>query len=536
MMNVATKQQTSEPDPAQIRAQVACMTASNVFRNSPQLASFLQFVVEELLRGNAERLKGYTIGVEVLRRDTSFDPQIDPIVRVEATRLRRAIERYYAGPGAYDAVMIALPRGGYVPRISWRTRDADTIPAVGSPQPDVLAAGNGLPTLRVAPFVVAGARDNLGIDGETLRGRLCEAIALFDMINVISAAPAAQGRYDYRLDGTIECRDDAVFLRFRLVDKKDETVIWSRTFEPRAEDGVAETEREVILELATSIAQCFGIIWSHERIRQFAEDAGDPRYRALIQAGEALRLFDAVAFTDARSELLRLIALDPGFAAGYSYLAIIYATGYVHSFSDPGDRFALERALKAARRGVELKPESAFAYHVLFVVLFFRAETEAAIAAAEKAIALNPFDMWIRADYGGRLIFAGQLDGGMDILRDTVAFGAILPSWTHFYLFLGHYLRGEYSQARFHAGQMTSTMHIYGQLARALMAHVDGRPDHARLTIEAIAQAYPRWNDDPRQEIGKLIFSPAIAERLLEDLAELGLSSQEEPQDGSTVH
>src|SRR3954462_5638995 len=138
MMNVATKQQTSEPDPAQIRAQVACMTASNVFRNSPQLASFLQFVVEMALRGEAKRLKGYTIGVEVLRRDTSFDPQIDPIVRVEATRLRRAIERYYAGPGVYDAVMIALPRGVYGPRISWGTQKPAMTPPVGSPQPDVL--------------------------------------------------------------------------------------------------------------------------------------------------------------------------------------------------------------------------------------------------------------------------------------------------------------------------------------------------------------------------------------------------------------
>src|SRR4051812_50165068 len=180
MMNVATKQQTSEPDPAQIRAQVACMTASIVFRNSPQLASFLQFVVEELLRGNAERLKGYTIGVEVLRRDTSFDPQIDPIVRVEATRLRRAIERYYAGPGAYDAVMIALPRGGYVPRISWRTRDPALTPVPNSAQPDARAAGNGLPTLSVASFVVSGMPGDLPVDGETLRGRICEAFALFD--------------------------------------------------------------------------------------------------------------------------------------------------------------------------------------------------------------------------------------------------------------------------------------------------------------------------------------------------------------------
>ena len=110
-----------QPDAAEVRAQVERMTASTVFRNSPQLATFLWFIVEARLRGKAERLKGYTIGVEVLRRDTNFDPQVDPIVRVEATRLRRALERYYAGPGAQDTIVITLPRGGYAPRIGWRT-------------------------------------------------------------------------------------------------------------------------------------------------------------------------------------------------------------------------------------------------------------------------------------------------------------------------------------------------------------------------------------------------------------------------------
>src|ERR1044071_1974607 len=146
----------NQPNAAAVRAQVEQMTASTVFRNSPQLATFLWFIVEAQLRGQGERLKGYTIGVEVLRRDTNFDQQVDPIVRVEATRLRRALERYYAGPGAGDAIMISLPRGGYVPRIAWRTRGAPAPVAAASPKAAALAPGNWLPTLRVAPFVVIG--------------------------------------------------------------------------------------------------------------------------------------------------------------------------------------------------------------------------------------------------------------------------------------------------------------------------------------------------------------------------------------------
>ena len=73
--------------------------ASRPFDTSPKLTSFLRFVVESTLAGQGERLKGYTIGVEALGRGENFDPQIDPIVRVEAIRLRAALARYYAGDG-----------------------------------------------------------------------------------------------------------------------------------------------------------------------------------------------------------------------------------------------------------------------------------------------------------------------------------------------------------------------------------------------------------------------------------------------------
>src|SRR3954468_24995413 len=126
MSSKATLEGTPPPD--DVRAQVQRMATSDVFASSPQLSAFLLFVVDAQLRGTAERLKGYTIGIEVLRRDASFNPQLDPIVRVEATRLRRAIDRYYSGPGASDPVQIDLPRGGYVPRISWRS-GAAAVPA-----------------------------------------------------------------------------------------------------------------------------------------------------------------------------------------------------------------------------------------------------------------------------------------------------------------------------------------------------------------------------------------------------------------------
>src|SRR5580704_3076339 len=100
----------------EIRAAVERIVASSGFRRSPQLVAFLRFVVESVLSGKAEYIKSYTIGIEALRRGEGFDPQIDPIVRVEAGRLRRALARYYAGEGAQRSVTIEIPLGSYVPR------------------------------------------------------------------------------------------------------------------------------------------------------------------------------------------------------------------------------------------------------------------------------------------------------------------------------------------------------------------------------------------------------------------------------------
>jgi len=528
-MNAVANAQNGQPDAESIRAQVERMTKSHVFANSPQLSAFLVFVVEALLRGKAERLKGYTIGVEVLRRDVSFDPQIDPIVRVEATRLRRAIERYYAGPGASDAIAIGLPRGGYVPRISWRTDvtgggNAGGAAAGAQIAPARAPVGNGFPTLRVAPFVVIGTPDTPIVTGETLGTKLAEAFAQFELINVVVASSSG-GRSDYRLDGTIEYRGNGtVDLRFRLVDESDARVIWSRLFDGLSGEDSSAVEHRIIIELATIIVQPYGIIWAYDRARQRAGSGADPRYRCLIDAGEAFRSFDPAEHVRIRDELEYLTTTGPSFAAGASYLSIFYTREYLFGFGRRPDASPpLDRALKAARLGIELKPHSARAYHLLFIVLYFRNEIEAANAAARKAIALNRYDLLILADYGGRMLLSGDVDKGMAIVRDAIGLGAILPAWTHLYLFVGTYIRGDLAEARYHASQLTSEAYVFGHLARALIAVGDGDLAAARRLVQAILSLQPEWQKDPRGEIGKMVVSPTITDRLVRVLEDAGV-------------
>lgn len=107
----------SEPTPPRlIEEALACVLASRDFRSSERKRRFLQFVVRETMAGHADRIKAYTVAIDVFDRDPSFDPSTDPVVRIEAGRLRRCLEHYYMTDGAGDPVRITIPKGSYVPQ------------------------------------------------------------------------------------------------------------------------------------------------------------------------------------------------------------------------------------------------------------------------------------------------------------------------------------------------------------------------------------------------------------------------------------
>jgi TolB-like protein/Tfp pilus assembly protein PilF len=101
--------------PEEVRAQLRRILNSPAFEASKRRRRFLSYIVDESLAGRADRLKGYSIATAVFERDDSFDPQTDPVVRLEARRLRRALEHYYLTAGRDDPIRIEIPKGGYAP-------------------------------------------------------------------------------------------------------------------------------------------------------------------------------------------------------------------------------------------------------------------------------------------------------------------------------------------------------------------------------------------------------------------------------------
>jgi TolB-like protein len=96
-----------------VRAELDRILASKGFTSAARISKLLRHVVDKTLAGETDQLKEYAVGVEVFDRDSSYDPRLDSIVRVEAGRLRSRLDEYYNAEGKASAIRIQLPKGGY---------------------------------------------------------------------------------------------------------------------------------------------------------------------------------------------------------------------------------------------------------------------------------------------------------------------------------------------------------------------------------------------------------------------------------------
>jgi adenylate cyclase len=163
-----------------VSAELERILNSRCFEQAGRSQEFLRFVVEQTLAGEADRLKGYTIAIEVFRRPADFDAQSDPLVRVEAGRLRRRLLEYYVAEGYANPVRIDLPRGGYAPEFRHSEWSA------GQPQ-----AGDAAPPAVPQTPIQPGAAADGGAARRSRRRRF-RAVVVVATIVVLAALVIVQ--------------------------------------------------------------------------------------------------------------------------------------------------------------------------------------------------------------------------------------------------------------------------------------------------------------------------------------------------------
>lgn len=119
-----------------VREELARLLGSPQFQQTSRISAFLRLVVEMALEGRTDEIKEYVIATEVYARGVDFDPKLDSIVRVEATRLRARLEEFYQNLASPPEVRIELPKGGYVPLFLFREEEsASQGPEAAAPLP-----------------------------------------------------------------------------------------------------------------------------------------------------------------------------------------------------------------------------------------------------------------------------------------------------------------------------------------------------------------------------------------------------------------
>ena len=146
------------PGEGQVRAALEELLSWPAVVRSPQLAKFLSYIVEAKLSGGEASIKAYSIAVDVFGRPATFDPQSDPIVRVQARRLRALLDQFYDEGHAQSGLRIRLPVGRYVPEFApIDTSGAESEPAEPDRVPQVPAPEEIAP-LAAATLVLGSVR------------------------------------------------------------------------------------------------------------------------------------------------------------------------------------------------------------------------------------------------------------------------------------------------------------------------------------------------------------------------------------------
>ncbi len=283
-----------------IRGELRHILASQLFSRTDRPGRFLTFLVEHALNGEGDKVNEYLLAVEVFSRKPDFDPSSDPIVRVEASRLRRKLLEYYETEGRHSPIVIELPQRTYTPvfhdrpgSVARRISDNVLIPGLITIRPAVVAVAAMLIALTVfwaAPrgrnpesaklTIPPGARSVLVLpfadlspnhDEEYLCDGLAEEVAekLSEVkgLRVVSRTTALQYKrsaQDVRtigkqlnvalvLEGSVRKNGDRLRIAIQLINTADGYQLWSRRYDRQIRADFA-IEEEIAQDIAERVS------------------------------------------------------------------------------------------------------------------------------------------------------------------------------------------------------------------------------------------------------------------------------------------
>lgn len=506
--------------PDGVRAELERILTSGAFDASPRNRKFLRYVVEETLAGRGERIKAYAIATAVFGRHADFDPQQDPIVRIEAGRLRRALERYYlmAGPG--ESVRITMPRGSYAA--------AFEVSAPSTLRNPARQADRSGPAILVRPFDEEGDQSAYPNFTRGFARQIIVGLARYTELFVFGAdtalsseAGGAALEADFLLTGGTSLAADRFRADVLLTDSRTGRCVWGESFTYRLDPAeIVRLRDEVASAVVRHLAQPYGALYAHKT----REVDGKPSssltaYDCVIRFYQYWRTYDRAMFEVLRDDLERVTRREPGFADAFACLSLLHVDGYRYGYVGPSERqTSLNRAFVLARRAIDLAPLSSRGHHALGMAHWFLGDVASALSAFEAGLDLNPNDTDIMAELGVRYANLANWERAVPLIEGSYARNPAQPSTYRIGLALWHLWHGRFEAALAEARKVDAPGVVYGHAAMAVAAGALGLHDEAASAIAALRAVDPGYVSRAAQDLAQRNLHPRLVQIVAEGL------------------
>jgi serine/threonine-protein kinase len=402
----------------EIVAQLARIIASPLFQRSERLRRFLNFSVDAALRGDEHRVKEYVVGTEVFDRGPAFDPRVDPVVRVEARRLRTRLREWHENDGRDCSFVIELPTGSYAAQFRHRNRV------------EISGQSSSQKTIAVLPFANLNADPELDYFSDGLTEELIHALTRLEGLQVVAwpsvsrlkgqeSAPAelaAKLNVENILRGTVRRSGDRLRMTAQLINAADGHFLWSEAWDRAASDLLSIEQ-----EIAGAIAAKLRVGGPQAERSASVRKALHPEAHTLYLKGrfhwnkrdpEGLRL--AVEYFRLATER------EPSWALAWAGLADSYAVLATYNVGAPGPSIVAAR--EAAQHALALDPNLAEAITCLaFASSAYDWNWHEGEQLYQRAISLSPSYVTAHHWYGSDfLALFGRMDEAIEHLDEAV--------------------------------------------------------------------------------------------------------------------
>ena len=514
------------PEAGEVIEELERILADGDFDASPRSRAFLRFIVEETLAGRQEGLTQDAIASRVFHRREDFDPTLDPIVRIQAGRLRRSLERYYLLAGARDPVQIDLPRGSYVAVLRRATLPQEPTSAKDAGRPS--APVDDWPTVVVREFERVTLDPELDDAAARFLDHLTVELGRYRDVRVVlrrEPAPPEESPCEgavFALSGRFSRGERDLCLTARLVDCRTANQVWadeyrSGTVTPRAFRET--TARVIAARVASEQGVVAKLLWAERRAHPPAELTP---YGGILASYQFFFNRDPADLGPAIEALRRVVAAEPECSLAWVQLSRLYTAN--NAFEVAPVETPLDEAVAHAQRGVRLDPSGQRARTALAGALLLKGELAAARAEAESAFDLNPDSLVYLEWIGWVITLVGDWERGPELVRRALTRNPHVIPVAHHALWLAHLHRGEIEEAYHAAVQYRDPTFFLRALMRACCLGHLGRREAARAEVAELLATKPDFARRGRTLIGRLIKFPDLVERVVDGLEKAGLA------------